>query len=417
MPPYQAGQRCRCPRCGAEMTAPERTTSEAPQTDGQTTASKSPTGTKPSSVSTAGRSAPVPSSAATAPPAFSPAAPAPAAPTKPRESYDDVYGITCQVCQARLHVRPPQVGTTIQCPDCYSPVVVSPPPKRKTPTQLTKAAPSAESPVGGPTAMQTAAQKMLDKARAELEKEEADQRERSPDRFIEGYFDFLADPRAIVRMVILSVWFALAMLLLHAVLEMQISEDAPAILSEAASLMIALLAGLLLLTFSIAAAAFAWALVKDTSEGLRRIEHWPGVNFLAWDRDLRFIISAGLVAALPGVLVGIVLGLVGLTGTVVYTAAFTFGVLFPPVLLSMNVTRSALAPFSDDGWSCIAQHPEPWKLTYLMTSVMIIVALFGFVTSLLHGFPLGSAGAALVIVCMTLYFRTLGRLFCHIAQV
>jgi hypothetical protein len=228
------------------------------------------------------------------------AAPTPAAPPKPRESYDDVYGITCQVCQARLHVRPPQIGTTIQCPDCYSPVVVTPPPKRKAPTQLTKAAPSAESPVGGPTAMQTAAQKMLDKARSELEQAEAEERERSSDRFVKGYFDFLADPHAIVRMAILAIWFALAMMLVHGVLGMKITEEPPAILSEAASLMVAVLAGLLLLTFVIAAAAFAWALVKDTSEGLRKIEHWPGVNFLAWDRDLRYVVSAGLGAALPG---------------------------------------------------------------------------------------------------------------------
>jgi hypothetical protein len=344
-----------------------------------------------------------------------PAAASPVAPPRPRESYDDVYGITCQVCQARLHVRPPQIGTTIQCPDCYSPVVVTPPPKRKSPAQLTKAAPSAEPPVGGPTAMQTTAQKMLDKARSELEQAEADERERSSDRFVEGYFDFLADPHAIVRMAILAIWFGLAMMLVHGVLGMKITEDAPAILSEAASLMIAVLAGLLLLTFVIAAAAFAWALVKDTSEGLRKIEHWPGVNFLAWDRDLRYIVSAGLVAALPGALVGFALGLIGITGMVVYTAAATFGVLFPPVLLSMSVSRSALVPFSDEGWSCIAQHPEPWKMTYLMTSVIIIVGLFGLVTALVHGFPLGSAGAALAIVCMTLYFRTVGRLFCYMA--
>jgi hypothetical protein len=256
---------------------------------------------------------------------------------------------------------------------------------------------------------------MLEKARADLEQAEAEEREQSSDRFVQGLFDFFLDPQAIVRLVLLAIGFSVAGALMRYVMALRISEDASALLSEAASAGVAMLAGIFLLTFSLATAACAWALVHDTSEGMRKIQHWPGINVLAWDRGLWYVVSAGFLAALPGALVGIVLGLIGITGLVLYIAAATFGALFPPMLLSMVQSRSVLAPFSEDAWGSILERPAPWKLTYLLTSVVIILGLFGTVTALLHGFPLGLAGALLMVACMALYFRTVGRLSGYLA--
>ena len=256
---------------------------------------------------------------------------------------------------------------------------------------------------------------MLEKARADLEQAEAEEREQSSDRFVQGLFDFFLDPQTIVRLVLLAIWLSVAGALMRYVMEMRISEDASAILSEAASVGVSVLAGFLLLTFLLAAAACAWALVYDTSEGMRKIQHWPGINVLAWDRGLWYVFSAGFLAALPGGMVGIALGLVGITGLMLYIAAATFWALFPPMLLSMVQSRSALAPFSEEAWSSIRERPAPWNLTYLLTSVVMILGLFGTVTALLHGFPLGPAGALLMVACMALYFRTVGRLFGYLA--
>jgi DNA-directed RNA polymerase subunit M/transcription elongation factor TFIIS len=424
VPPYQAGQRCACPRCGAAIVVPDKPATAAAQTDRQVNRSATlvvPAPLPPSPAAVVAEATTGPAAvAARQPAARQPAAPQPAAPppaaSKPAVSYDDVYGISCPVCQTRLHVRPHQAGTTLKCPDCYSTVPVTTPPKRKQPPPAGKFATESDDPsAAGPTAVQATAQKMLDKARADLEQAEAEEREQSPDRFVQGLFDFFLDPHAIVRLVLLAIWFSVAGALIRQAMAMRISEDASAVLNEVVSVGVAVLGGFFLLTFALAAAACAWALVHDTSEGMRKIEHWPGINLLAWDRDLRYVVSAGFLAALPGAIIGIVLGLIGITGLVLYIAAATFGALFPPILLSMYQSRSILTPFAEDAWGSIRERPAPWNLTYLLTSVVIILGLFGTVTALLHSFPLGLAGALLMVACMAVYFRTIGRLFGYLA--
>ncbi|MFK7765918.1 MAG: hypothetical protein AB8B55_01660 [Mariniblastus sp.] len=47
-------------------------------------------------------------------------------------SHDDVYGIKCNICDTRIHVRPEQAGTHIKCPECFSKVLVKPSSEVKT---------------------------------------------------------------------------------------------------------------------------------------------------------------------------------------------------------------------------------------------------------------------------------------------
>lgn len=48
----------------------------------------------------------------------------------------DVYGFRCKICETRIHVRPDQAGTHVECPECYSQLLVEPPPKNPKPAQL-----------------------------------------------------------------------------------------------------------------------------------------------------------------------------------------------------------------------------------------------------------------------------------------
>jgi len=293
-------------------------------------------------------------------------------------------------------------------------VIVETPPKRKQPRHAA-AATWEESPADGPTVMERDAQARLEKARAEQEREEAEERESSPERFTNGLLGFFADPHAIGRLAVLAIWYELAMTLFRCVMRMRISEDTPAILGEAASLVALLAMGFFLLTFVYASAACGLALVRGTSEGLRKIEHWPGVNFLTWGRDVLYIISAGILAALPGIVLATALAIVGITGSYPYAAAATFGALFPPMLLSMFESKSALAPYSSEVWNGIRNRPEPWKLAYLITFLVIIAGLFAFVFCLVHGFFFGLILATAMVALIMIYFRTIGRLFCILA--
>lgn len=44
---------------------------------------------------------------------------------------DDVFGIKCHVCDTRIHVRPDQVGGTVECPDCFTVIEVEAAIKKK----------------------------------------------------------------------------------------------------------------------------------------------------------------------------------------------------------------------------------------------------------------------------------------------
>ena len=44
---------------------------------------------------------------------------------------NDEFGFDCRVCGTRLHVRRSQIGETVKCPDCHTPLVVKAPPIRK----------------------------------------------------------------------------------------------------------------------------------------------------------------------------------------------------------------------------------------------------------------------------------------------
>lgn len=57
------------------------------------------------------------------------------------ESYDDVYGIQCRICDTQIHVRPEQLGTQVECPTCFSQVMVTPSKKRTNTNDAKKNAP------------------------------------------------------------------------------------------------------------------------------------------------------------------------------------------------------------------------------------------------------------------------------------
>lgn len=361
-------------------------------------------------------------------------------------------GINCPLCGTRVYARRWQIGDTVKCPDCYSPVLVKAPPKREQakPTDDEEAEvfklsepielPSANyvpaktlaegSPVGSPpatgtstgvggvaggvTAMQAAARRFLEKARAEQEAEEAAARESSAERLTQGLFHFFADRQALIRLGILAVWFEVAMVLLRWGRGIRISQESSTILGEATALVATVAFAVVGLSFLYALAACGLALVQDSSNGLLKVQTWPGLNFLKWGR-VYYIINAAIAAALPGVALSVLLSLVGIGYTHLLTAGLSFVALFPPVLVSMLESNSALAPLSNEVWGGIPQRPQPWSVTYLTTGMFAIGGLIGFYISFTAGFFAGLIGAAAMVACMMVYFRAVGWLMRFLA--
>ncbi len=386
VPPHATGQRFHCPRCGGDILA----------------SAELPAETSEPNEEQAITSAPVPDADM---------------PRLARPLQDDDFSISCQICGTRLHVGAIQVGTTIECPDCYSPVTVPPPPKRSQPWQVAKQAwHDAESSVAGPNAIHVAAQARLDKARADMEQEAAKERETSPEHFTDGLLSFFSDPHALGRLAALAIWFEVAVLLFRYATGINVSEDAPTMIGQTASLVAMLTMAFMFLIFLFAVAACGLALVKDTSDGLGKIEHWPEINFLSWRLDVFYVFNAGVLAALPGVALGFVLApFFGNSVLVLYGAAASFGALFPPMLLSMLYSDSARAPFLKEAWGSIRVRPDPWNLTYLITSIVIIAGVVACDFCLSSGFIAGLILATVMVALIMMYFRTIGRLFGFLA--
>ena len=96
VPPGQAGQKCRCARCNAEVLAPASAGHEAPATPQARRGDRAAEGPA--------RPADVPV-AKPPPPAIRP----------PQE-----FGFECWLCRSRLYARPEQIGQEVTCPDCHS---------------------------------------------------------------------------------------------------------------------------------------------------------------------------------------------------------------------------------------------------------------------------------------------------------
>ena len=45
----------------------------------------------------------------------------------PNVKSSEIYGVKCKICETRLHVTIDQAGETVECPECFSPVEVTPP--------------------------------------------------------------------------------------------------------------------------------------------------------------------------------------------------------------------------------------------------------------------------------------------------
>ena len=165
IPPGQGGRRFRCPRCDAEITAPPVSVlaEPAPPSSSEsddilfdlppTPYAKPPTTPTPVPAAAMPPAPPVPSGASLSPAEISDrgatgdppvsASPVPSAkasipakpptPSKPSPADDEEFGVVCPLCGTFQYVRRSQIGKSVRCVDCHTPVPVRPPQPRHSP--------------------------------------------------------------------------------------------------------------------------------------------------------------------------------------------------------------------------------------------------------------------------------------------
>ena len=301
-----------------------------------------------------------------------------------------------------------QVGSSIKCGDCYSSVLVTPPPAA--PKKGRKAAPpraaSAEPGDGllGPAPtrrrpsdpFQRSAQEILDKA------EQADREEPKTDfsvpdlmEWLTGVFGVLSDPVAIVHALILT---AAATVLCY--------------LSFADFPLAIIVVGLGAVVLGLATLSCGLA-VLESAANESDATNWPTADFDqwlggAWYTGAAVAVAGGPAALLMGTLIGPGLLTIGLV-------AFSIWALLPIVLLSMLDHDSVTVPFSTEVARSFNECREAWGGLYLSSAILLggtYLLTIGVVTGG-GGYPLLMFGVVAAVFC---YFAMIGRVAHAIGQ-
>jgi len=458
VPPGQAGQKCRCPRCNAEVLAPA-----FPVHDNPSGAAPSPTRPAkpdaiPAGASQASPAAAVePRTAAAAAPLV-PTAPgkgsSPGRSTKPAKaappSPHTEFGFECRLCRTRLYARLEQIGQEVICPDCHSKTVVKPPKKPPKPpdpideddggfrlSELVDRLPAVyrsstgvhsdgtSAPLSGtpqPAAPPKTAGRMdlvgeharetIAKAQAEADEIEL-AKPRLPERpFFTGLTSFLFDSDAAARWLMLTLLLHATTTLLAWIVELSRGAG----IAQMGALGMTVAALFFALVFAVTAAASCLAILQDTSNGCDKIENWPGMQFTDWMLDVFYIINALLASALPGLFLGGVwMCLGGKVDSAFFGGAFSALALFPVFLTSMVAEGSCFSVASPAVWGTLQTESRLWGKFYLLSAGLGIAVLL--LSSILAGggFLVRGLCSALVVAAIMIYFRLLGRLAWTIA--
>jgi hypothetical protein len=367
VPPGQAGQKCRCPRCNAEVVAPPFPTPNAPPVT-------PPRPTREPSV---------------------PVQPPPE-PQKPVASSEDAGD------DLRLSEAVDRLPATYGSPPA---VHVAGTDARTTGTSAPSSAPSKtgrRTDVVGDQARQVLAQ-----AQAEAEDVER-ARPRLPERpFVTGVLSFLVDGDAALRWLLLTLLLHAAVVLFSWIVELSRGAG----IAQMGALLMTLAATVLTLVFAATAAASCLAILQDTASGRDKIENWPGIQIGDWMMDVFYVVNALLTAALPGLFLGgTLMCMGGKVGSAIYGGAFSSIALFPLFLISMVTEGSAFSLACADVWSTVWTQPRWWGKFYLLSAALGLV-LLGLGQILVgSGFFLQGLCSAVAVAAILVYFRLLGRL-------
>ena len=351
--------------------------------------------------------------------------------------HEQFIPIVCGVCHTRLHATAQQVGREIICPDCSTRLIVPKPqdgpavlPRESIEGYEVSAAPAPRRPPlilrGFEPIVDDGPLRPVQESAEEEDRWPRDRPERArqraaeqpsasrPGSFIVGVFGFpfYESSQGILSILSLGSILVAAMACLAVMLG---QSDHPA-----TSLLSACLTVLTVIVFLIwypAASARCLHIVRETGSGSEEV--WP--TDLSWfDQILEclyLVFANGLVIALGAGIVWL-LGAVGLPASLIGpSAGVAMTVLFPIVLLSMLENQSPIAPVSVLVLQSLVFDWKAWAAFYLVSTLAFGAAgLIVWLACAIAG-CLAVIVAALALGWATMvYFRLLGRLAWHIAQ-
>jgi len=430
------GKKCRCGRCGkvslvSENTPPKRAKQSAASPQRFSFSCRVCETRLAARVEDVGRKAKCPDCGALT---AVPAAPKPRPKQVPKAMHGQQYGlwgvneapssaelsarqpkffpVYCRVCDTLMHARPEQVGKKLACPDCGAKTVIKEPPKPK--PKKSALVPEGEEyqldathvPPVRPLPQFTPPTPGLKKDADPIRQERAD-RPKIPRLPI-----FRGVAAMLLQNPVVSWFFGLsaAGLIVGGFLVIVVS------INPIAAIPFFFGAFLVTIMALCAASALCLAVLTESSEGNDRLYNPPGSMFLDWMGDVFYLITSGMLALAPWVLLCHVLERdlpIQYQGPLMFAGGlFTF----PLLLLSCLENGSPLEPFSVRIFGSVSKRPGHWLLFFLESLVIAGGSLFAVVGLLSAAPAMALLAIPLCAAASLLYFRILGRFAWWLAE-
>lgn len=173
-------------------------------------------------------------------------------------------------------------------------------------------------------------------------------------------------------------------------------------------------------------AAMLMAVIEETANGGDEISEWPSWDFFQWMWPTLQLGTAMLVGAMPGLVIASLLlaegggrmpGSMGLDWPrLTLPVVLSWWLLLPPLLYSMLVEASLARMLSPMVWRTMQQVPDAWLLYYVESLVLLLPLAMGLALLQAELWVLVPLGSALVIACLLVAARLLGRLMWYCGQ-
>ena len=364
VPPGQAGQKFRCPRCNAEVLAPA-------SDDQAAVRDKSPpaAGAKPAKI-----------------------VKPPKTPPEPADRADeDSVGLRLSAVVDRLpavSVSPTDLRNLENATGATTTSEPTAPPKT----------------VGRMDVVGEQARRVMAKAETEAQEVERAKPHLPQRPFVTGVISFLFDGDAAWRWLMLTLLLQALAALLVWIVELGSGPG----MAQIGAVLMTVAAAFLVLLFVATFAASGLAILQDTASGRDKIENWPGIQITDWMMDVFYVVNASLAAALPGLLLGGTWMCVGgKVWSAVYGGAMSTIALFPVFLISMVTEGSPFSIASLAVWGTLRTAPRLWGKFYLLSAALGLglLLLVGVMTG--SGFFLRGLCSALAVAVIMINFGIL----------
>lgn len=233
--------------------------------------------------------------------------------------------------------------------------------------------------------------------------------------FYVGIFSIFVDPQILLRVAAYSIGFSVVLALLARAADLSDPAHSQTFTAIFTFLASGLLGFLVLASFS----PVLLAIASDTANGDEKVQSWPDWNVGEWILSALYVPFAGILAALPGVLMACLFFAVGPEARwfAPFPPLITFLAIFPVLFSSMLTESSLFYLVSGKVLRSFRSHGDGWVTFYILSFFVFLFACLG--TAIAEGgVLLGGLGlfmtslfsAILFVLLLVLYVRLLGRL-------